>query len=285
MNSWIRWTLAVVGAAVGGGAIASVVGTSAWNRQTEAMLDRLAQTPSNGGPTRFSPDELQGLPAPVVRYFEFALTPGQPLIRRARIEHQGEFRGGMDAAWGPFHSVQHFTVNRPGFVWDANIRMAPLLNVRVRDSYVQGRGGMLGKLAGLVAVVDEEGSAHINSGSLHRYILESAWFPTAMLPSQGVRWEPINETSARATLSDAGITLSMVVHFAGTGEIVRVEADRIRDVDGEGVPTPFVARVGEYRRIDGMMIPVAGEVEWILPEGRFAFWRGRITDAKYEYAR
>jgi hypothetical protein len=285
MNSWIRWTLAVIGAAVGGGAIASAVGTSAWNRQTEAMLDRLAQTPSDGGPTRFSPDELQGLPAPVVRFFEFALTPGQPLIRRARIEHQGEFRGGMDAAWGPFRSVQHFTVNRPGFVWDATIRMAPLVNVRVRDSYVQGRGGMLGKLAGLVAVVDEEGSAHINSGALHRFILESAWFPTAMLPSQGVQWEPIDETSARATFSDAGITLSMVVHFAGTGEIVRVEADRVRDVDGEGVPTPFVARVGEYRRIDGMMIPVAGEVEWILPEGRFAFWRGRITDAKYEYAR
>lgn len=69
-----------------------------------------------------------------------------------------------------------------------------------------------------------------------------------MLPRQGVRWEPIDETSARATFSDAGITLSMVVH------------------------------------IDGMMIPVAGEVEWILPEGRFAFWRVRITDAEYEYA-
>jgi hypothetical protein len=33
-----------------------------------------------------------------------------------------------------------------------------------------------------------------------------------------------------------------------------------------------------------MMIAVAGEVEWILPEGGVGFWRGRNTDANYQYA-
>jgi len=243
----------------------------------------------NGGrvssePTVFSPDELHGLPAPVVRYFEFSLTPGQPLIRGARIEHRGEFRGAIDAKWSPFSSVQHVAVQRPGFVWDARIRMAPLVTVRVRDSYIGGRAGMLARVAGLVAVVDEEDTPHLNSGALHRHFLESTWFPTALLPSQGVRWEAIDDHSARASLTDAGITVSMVAHFAESGEIVRVEADRLRDVDGVGVPTPFVGRVHEYERIDGMMIPVAGEVEWILPEGRLDFWRGRITDVKYVFA-
>jgi hypothetical protein len=284
MTGWMRWGLAAMGALIVGAAAATAVGGTLWNRQTERMLERLAETPSNG-PGVFSAEELQGLPAPVVRYFEFALTPGQPLIRRARIEHRGEFRGGLDAAWSRFHAVQHFTVNRPGFVWDAKIRMAPLMSVRVRDSYIDGGGGMLAKLAGLVTVVDEQGTPHLDSGALHRYLLESTWFPTALLPSQGVRWEPIDDTSARATLSDAGTSLSMVAHFGEQGEIVRVEADRLRDVNGQGVPTPFIGRVREYQRMDGMMIPVAGEVEWILPEGRFAFWRGRITDAEYEFAR
>jgi hypothetical protein len=283
MNGWMRWSLAAVGAVIGGTAAASAVGGSVWNRQTERMLERLADTPSNGGPTIFSPDELQGLPAPVVRYFAFALTPGQPLIGRARIEHAGEFRGGLDAAWSPFRSVQHFSVNAPGMIWDAQIHMAPLVTVRVRDSYLQGRAGMLARVAGLVPVVDEEGTPHLNSGALHRYFLESAWFPTALLPSQGIRWEPIDDSSARATLSDSGITLSMDVHFGEQGEIVRVEAERLRDVNGHGVPTPFVGHVHRYERVDGMMIPIEGEVEWILPEGRFSFWRGRITDAKYDY--
>ncbi|HEV2130256.1 MAG TPA: DUF6544 family protein, partial [Longimicrobiaceae bacterium] len=181
--------------------------------------------------------------------------------------------------------VQHFTVNRPGFVWDAKIRMAPLMSMRVRDSYIAGRAGMLARISALVPVVDQEGTPDLNSGALHRYFLESTWFPTALLPSQGVRWESIDESSARATFSDSGITLSMDVHFSEQGEIVRVEAERMGDVNGKGVPTPFVGHVHEYKRIHGMMIPVTGEVEWILPEGRLNFWRGRITAAEYDFAR
>ncbi len=285
MKHWMKRTATAVGAVLGGVVLASALGSVAWSRTTERLLEHLKDTPSNGGPTVFSPDELEGLPAPVARYFEFALTPGQPVIRRARIEHRGEFRGGLDAGWGPFHSVQHFTVNRPGFVWDAKIEMAPLVSVRVRDSYIDGRAGMLARVAGLIPVVDQEGAPALNSGALHRYFLESTWFPTALLPSQGVRWEPIDDSSARATFSDSGITLSMDVHFGEQGEIVRVEAQRMRDVDGVGVPTPFVGHVREYQRVDGMMIPVDGEVEWILPEGRWSFWRGRITDVKYDYLR
>jgi hypothetical protein len=77
----------------------------------------------------------------------------------------------------------------------------------------------------------------------------------------------------------------MDVFFGANGEIVRVEAERMRDVGGTGVPTPFVGHVGEYARIDGMMIPVAGEVEWVLPEGRLMFWKGRIVDASYHSGR
>jgi hypothetical protein len=285
MNGWIRWTLAMLGAAAGSGAVAATVGGSVWHRQTERMVEQLNGGPATREPIVYSPEELAGLPAPVARYFEYALTPGQPLIRTARIEHAGEFRTGMDAAWGPFHSVQHFTVGRPGFVWDADIRMAPLLHVRVRDSYIDGRAGMLARVASVATVVDEQDTPHLNSGALHRYFLESPWFPTALLPSQGVTWEPIDDRSARATLSDAGITLSMEVHFGDNGEIVRVEADRLRDVNGTGVRTPFVVRIHGYRRIDGVMIPVEGEVEWILPEGRWQFWRGRITAATYGFAR
>jgi hypothetical protein len=285
MKRWVKRGAVAVASMIGALAVVSAYGSQAWSRTTERMLDELKRTPSNGGPRVFSLDELQGLPAPVVRYFEFALMPAQPLIHRARIEHRGTFRSGLDAAWSPFHSVQYFTVNPAGFLWDAKIEMAPLVSVRVRDNYTGGRAGMVARVAGLIPVVTEEGTPHLSSGALHRYLLESAWFPTALLPSQGVHWEPIDDSSARATLTDSGLTLSMVVHFGDRGEIVRVEANRMRDVDGAGVPTPFVGHLHEYQRIEGMMIPVSGEVEWILPEGRWKFWRGRITEASYEYVR
>jgi hypothetical protein len=280
VGNWKKRIAVGVGVVAGVGVTAAAAASAVWQRQTARMVDSL----NNGAASSagvYSPAELEGLPDPVVRYFEFALMPGQPLVRRARIEHRGEFRGGLDAPWSPFESVQHFTVAPAGFVWDARISMAPLVSVRVRDSYIAGKGGMLARLGGLVAVVNESDLPHLNSGALHRYLLELTWLPTALLPSQGVHWEAVDDSSARASLTDSGMTLSMRVHFAPDGSVTRVEADRMRDVNGTGVPTPFVGEIGEYQRIDGMMIPVSGVVAWLLPEGRLDFWRGRITSAAY----
>lgn len=284
MHRWTRHTLLTAGAVLGAGAVALVAGTVAWNRATARALSRLL--PAGAGAERelFSPDELAGLPAPVARYFRFALTPGQPIVRRARIEHAGEFRTALGRPWSPFTSVQHFATRPAGYVWDATIHLTPLLPVRVRDSYLADVGSMLGRFAALVPVVDESGSPEIAASALHRYLLEAPWFPTALLPSQGVQWEAIDDSTARATLQDHGIRVSADFHFGARGEIVRTTALRFRDVEGTGVPTPFTARGWSYQRRGGMTVPTEGEVEWTLPEGRFTYWRGRITAAEYEPA-
>jgi hypothetical protein len=284
MSSWIKGIVLAGGTLAVAAAATLYIGRQGWAEESRNALDLLAAQPATEGPDVYSPeDELPGLPEPVRRFFEFALTPGQPLIKGARIVHEGDFRASLTADWRPFRSTQHFTVRPAGFVWDADINMAPLVNAQVRDSYIAGKGTMRGKLARLVTIVNESGTPHMNAGSLHRYFLEAGWLPTALLPSQGVKWEALDDSTAIATLTDSGITLSMTVHFGASGEIVMVEADRVRDVNGEGVPTPFRGRVWEYEKIDGMMIPVAGEVEWLLPEGVWAFWRGRIVEATYHY--
>jgi hypothetical protein len=73
----------------------------------------------------------------------------------------------------------------------------------------------------------------------------------------------------------------MDAHFGPSGEIVRVTAERFRDVDGVGVPTPFEGAWSAYRRAGEMMIPAAGEARWLLPEGPHAFWRARITAVEF----
>src|SRR5690606_14605749 len=113
-------------------------------------------------------------------------------------------------------------------------------------------------------------------------LAESAWLPTALLPREGVVWETVDDSTARLTLTDSGIRVSLDVHFAPSGEIVRVEAERYRDVDGVGVPTPFVGHFRDYAEVGGMRIPLEGEVEWILPEGRLSYWRGRIERIEYD---
>ena len=233
------------------------------------------------GTSTFSREQLAGLPAPAVRYFAFALTPGQPLIRRARLKWSGEFLMRTGGAWSPFTAEQHYTVRPPGFVWDAAIRMAPLLAVRVRDGYVDGEGAMHARVAGLVPVVDQHGTPEMAAGTLGRYLAEAVWLPTALLPSEGVTWTPVDDSTARATLSDRGTTVWIDFHFGAQGEIVRASTDRYRDVNGTAVLMPWVGHFREYKRVRGVMLPTAGEAEWVLPEGRLPYWRGRIASVEY----
>jgi hypothetical protein len=287
MRRGIRIGAAVAAGAAVGTAVIAAGASMLWGHATTRATRRLAaQTPSTPSPDQqpetFSPEQLEGLPAPVVRYFTFALAPGQPLIRSARIRWEGEFRTSPTANWTPFTAVQHSTVRPPGFVWDANIRMAPLVPVRVRDEYVAGAGAMLGKVAALVPVANQRGTPEMAAGALSRYLGEAVWLPTALLPSAGVSWTPVDDSTARATLTDGATTVSADFRFAGEGQIVGVTMTRYRDVHGRGVPTRFEGRMeGEYSRVSGMMIPSAGEVAWLLPEGRFAYWRGRPVEVEY----
>ena len=285
-----RWMK--VGAAAGGLAVGTValvaIAAARWNRATARIVARLAATAdsSAGQSAVYAPDRLDGLPAPVARYFAFALTPGQALVRHAQVRWRGEFRSAPDAAWKPFTAIQHFTVHPPGFVWDASIQMLPLAPVRVRDGYVDGEGTMSGRIASLIPVVDQGGTPSMAAGALSRFLGETVWLPTALLPNAGVSWAAVDDTTARATLTDGATRVSADFHFSPTGEITGVSMTRYRDVDGRGVPTPFQARFrGGYRRVGGMMVPVEGEVAWVLPEGPFTYWRGRPIAITYDLAR
>jgi hypothetical protein len=267
-------------------AAAAVLGARAWERATARAVGRLGEgaagTADENTPARFARDELIGLPAPAARYFGFALTPGQPLVRHARLLQAGLFARSRDR-WAPFTAVEDVTVRPPGFVWDARIRMAPLLTARVRDSYLAGQGAVRGTLGGLVTLVDTRGTPETAAASLQRYLAEAPWFPTALLPSAGIVWTPIDRRTARATLADHGVSVWIDFHFGAQGEIVATSAERYRDVDGTTVLTPWEGEFSDYERLDGMMVPRRGRVAWVLPDGPFTYWRGRIVEAEYQF--
>lgn len=285
MTRWTRIAAVVVGGAVGGVVAALAVGAMRWGKDTERAVKRMHHGAPGTASERetFSPEQLDGLPAPVARYFRFALTPGQPLYRSARLEQRGQFRmGGIGSRWSPFTAVQHVSNTPPGFVWDAAIRMAPLATVRVRDGYIEGHGVMQGKLASVLTVVNQSGQPELDAGALYRYLAEGVWFPVALLPQRGVVWEAMDDSTARATLTHAGATVSLEFRFGENGEIVGVYApSRHREVRGKYVLTPWEGRFGRYERRGEMMVPSEGEVEWILPEGRLSYFRGEIVGAAY----
>jgi hypothetical protein len=277
----------MVGSLIAGGLVAGIaaavsVAAVRWNVESARLVARLrARRGAEAAP--FSRDDLAGLPDPVVRYFEFALTPGQPMVRHTRLRQVGEFAMRADS-WKPFTAVQDFSAWPPGFLWDARIRMVPVFDFYVRDSYCAGEGAMFGSLSALVPVVNERGTPVMASSELLRYLAEATYFPTALLPRDGISWKSVDENTARVTLVDGDTTVSCDMEFGEHGEIVRMSAMRGRDMDGKVELVPWVGRFSDYRRNDGMMIPMRGEIEWVLPAGPAPYWRGRVVDVHYDFA-
>ena len=66
------------------------------------------------------------------------------------------------------------------------------------------------------------------------------------------------------------------------GETDEAEA-RYRDVDGAQVATPWQGYFWDYARRDGMLVPLEGEVGWLIDGEYRPYWRGRIEQIDYEY--
>ena len=267
--------------------LAVLYGTNRWKSETEALYAGLEAARLPAVPETYDPRELENLPLPVQRYFHAVLKEGQPAIAAVSIEQMGTINmSETGEQWKPFRSTQRVIIRRPGFVWDARIRMGPALSAFVHDAYVAGDGILTAKLFGLLTVMKQSSTPELARGELMRFLAETAWYPTALLPGGGVQWEPVDSTSARATLKDGETTLTMLFRFNEEGLIESVRAGaRGRMSGGAVIPTPWEGRWSRYELRHGIRIPVEGEVMWVLPGGPKPYWRGRITKIRYEFAR
>jgi hypothetical protein len=279
----MRLVLIVLALLVAALFIAVRVAGRLWQARTAATVTRL-QRSTDRPAAAFRIAELDSLPGPVARYLRAVVPAGAPIIRRATLVQRGEFL--MDArkgAWSPFNARHHATVTPPGFVWDARISMAPGLDVRVRDGFIDGRGFIGGAVLGLFPVLNRSGTPEIDAASLHRWLGETVWYPTALLPSQGVRWEAMDNSTARATVSAGATTVWLEFTFGPDGMVRRVFTPaRFADEGGRAVPMPWQVDCGEYAELGDYRLPTFAVVRWIRPEGPLEVYRGRVLEARFE---
>jgi hypothetical protein len=283
------WVLSVVVAIGVFGAAAlglAAYGRVRWAGSTRTLLGRLEAARLPPTASHYDAHELDGLPAPVQRYFRAVLKDGQRIIVAATVEHTGSFNQSQnDEKWKPFTSQQRVVTRRPGFLWEAHVEIVPGLAMRVHDAYVGGEGILRAAVLGLFTVAELHGPGHIAQGELIRFFAEAAWYPTALLPSQGVQWAAVDDHSAKATLVDGTLSVTMLFSFnaASLIESVHIEA-RGATVGKAIVMIPWEARVSNYQDRTGMRVPLTGEASWLPPQGRKPYWRGTIVSLAYEFS-
>lgn len=265
------------------GAVA--LGRRRFDRATESRVDALLSAAEPRPDWTVDESAYSDCPGPVREYFRTVLPAGRLPIRSARLTQRGAFRpGGRSGDWKPMRATQYYAVDPPGFVWDASIDLVPFLPTRVVDAYERGHGSLRAAVLSTVPVARAGPSPGMDESELQRYLAEAVWFPTALLPREGVAWEAVDDSAARATLEDRTNTASLVFHFDADGLVDRVRADARYRQEADDF-APWTGHFEDYRRTDGLVVPTSARVEWDLPDGELPYWRARIESFEFDRAR
>jgi hypothetical protein len=260
-------------------------GRMQWSIETQSIRYRLEGERQPLQSKTFDSEELVGLPAPVQRYFQTALTPGQQVVTALDIEQVGTFNMSETGdKWSSFTAKQRVITQRAGFDWNASVHIFPGVHVRVHDAYVAGEGILLAALLGAVKLANVRGTPEAAQGEFMRFVAEAAWYPTRMLPSQGATWQPVDDASARLTIHDGAMSATLLVSFGPDNMIRSVKADaRGRMMAGKTVMAPWQGRFWDYTLQDGIRVPLKSEVQWLMPDGPKPYFRGQTTSLRYEF--
>jgi hypothetical protein len=281
--TWALVFIAGLGLAYGA---AAAFGAWRWSSATGDLVAKLAAGRVAPTTTRYDAAEIAQLPDPVQRYFRAALTDGQPIVTAVTLTQSGMFNMSATAdQWKPFAATQAFATLRPGFVWNANIALFPGVPVRVVDAFIAGEGLLRPAILGLYSMGAMQGTGEIARGELLRHFAESVWFPTALLPSQGVVWQAVDDGAAQATMTDGPISVTMLFRFGADGLITAIHVEgRATTVDGATVLMPWECRMSNYQTQDGMRVPLTGEALYITPQREKPYFKGTINTIAYEFA-
>ena len=217
--------------------------------------------------------QLEGLPAPVQRYFRHVLREGQPYLRGLRLRHGGQFKTDLKKDWIAITGEQYITADPPGFIWQGTTSQFV-----ARDEFVAGRGRLAVRLFGAVPIAGGTGPAY-NQGELLRWLFESTWQPTALLPSESIAWTAIDDHSARLTLTHGGHSVSCLARFNERDEIAECEA--LRQID-EATQWLWVCSFQHYEARHGVLIPTVGEASYVTDGQRQPYAHFTVQELEYE---
>jgi hypothetical protein len=253
-------------------AVIIITGRILLSMQFTGQVKNLFSNSRESGSKVFSYRQLDGLPAPVQRYFRHVLKEGRQYTASARVRHAGWFKTGLDKDWIAITGEQYYTVDKPGFIWKGETSM-----FTARDMYINDKGSLEVQLFSLFTIVNAQGPAY-DQGELLRWLGECVWFPSALLPSEYISWTAVDSSTAMLNMNYNGISVFYKVTFNKNNEITKLETRRY--MDGNRLET-WIGTPSDYREINGTVIPVKIEGAWSLDSGYFAYARFILEEIDY----
>jgi hypothetical protein len=211
---------------------------------------------------------------PVDRYFNLVLPENYTLIKEVKLTHSGFFKSSQQGEWMKIKGEQSFKTEIPEFQWTGKTKL-----FKATDRFVNDKGQLKVKLFGLIPIVNAKGS-EVDQAELLRWLGESTWFPTNLLPSDHLHWSAIDSLTAKLSFSYKDTDIYYIIRFDEEGLITELETERYMS---KGRLEKWIGQVSDYKKFDGMLIPTHIKALWRLEEGDFQYVDFYVNTIDYEY--
>jgi hypothetical protein len=247
--------------------------------QSQQEMRALLSSARRGPAEVVRPEQLEELPAAVRRYLIYTGVVDKPIPQTVRVQQHGQIRMAEGQPWIPFTAEEVYTVDPPGFVWSVLAQAGPLPLPGI-DHYTNGQGRMHIRPLGLFPAVDASGP-ELDQGAMMRFFNEIMWFPGAFVKDY-ITWREIDDTSAEATFTDGGKSVSAVLQFDASGRLLNFIAQRYMFDDEDSSLHTWSTPITTYGEMGGLRLPLSGSAIWNLSDGDFEYIQIDLTGIEYD---
>ena len=238
-------------------------------------------------PLQFDESMVAALPEPARRYFCYSIRAGTPLVTVAEIRMHGEFGlGNKEAPKYVPMTAKQLLASPHGFVWQ--VRAGTWLRIGGSDAAGSGTSWSRFWLAGLLPVARAGGDPDHARAAFGRHVAEAVfWTPAMLLPRAGVRWEPVDDSTARVIVSHGGLRQAVDITTAASGQPEQVVFQRWSNANADKTYRlqPFGGFLSEYREFDGFRLPTRIEAgNFFGTDDYFPFFRATVDSVSFPAA-
>lgn len=254
----------------------------AYKKRVNRKINTLKMNQGDSKSENISIKDLKDLPSNVQKWMIGSGVLGRKRSNYVYIEQKGEMRQDINSDKWAFASSNQFAgIQMPGFVWQVKSSFIPFVNIYGMDSFVDGVASLEMRLFNLIKIANIKDTVKVNQSSFARYLLELPWYPEASL-NKNMKWEEIDKYTARAMMSHRGIVGEAYLHFNEDYDVIKTTSMRYKDTDEKGYPLECVGESKEFQVFNGVRIPSEIHISWILPEGKFTWYKLKVEKLNYK---
>jgi hypothetical protein len=227
--------------------------------------------------------DLADLPSVTQRYLRFMGVVGRPRDWSFQAQFAGRFRLRRGLGWMAAQAWQYNSGLAVGRVFIMQVRVAGIVPMIGRDTYLGGHGRMVGKVLDRITVVDGQGE-EFDIGELTTYLNDAVLLAPSMLLGSATTWTGVDSGSFDVTFRDGGRSVTGRVFVDERGAPYDFSTtDRFAAMPKGLVRAGWRTPISSWGVVNGRPLPGPLRAVWQFPDRPFPYIEGHIVPASVAY--